>query len=44
MILDEAGKDATGAFDDVDHSSDAHTILKKYKIGEIIKVYFIYLP
>ncbi|XP_050355300.1 cytochrome b5-like [Nymphalis io] len=37
VILEEAGTDATKAFDDVDHSSDAITILKKYKIGEIVE-------
>ncbi|CAK1588839.1 unnamed protein product [Parnassius mnemosyne] len=37
VILEEAGKDATKAFDDVGHSSDARTILDKYKIGEIVE-------
>lgn len=38
MILEEAGKDATKAFEEVGHSSDARAILEKYKIGEIVDV------
>ncbi|PZC73667.1 cytochrome b5 [Helicoverpa armigera] len=36
-ILEEAGQDATSAFDDIGHSSDARVVLQKYKIGEIIE-------
>ncbi|XP_026741483.1 inducible nitrate reductase [NADH] 2-like isoform X1 [Trichoplusia ni] len=34
-LLDAAGLDATIAFDDVGHSEDAVTMLKKYKIGTL---------
>ncbi|CAH0718879.1 unnamed protein product, partial [Brenthis ino] len=37
VILEEAGRDATKAFDEVDHGSDARQILRKFKIGEIIE-------
>ncbi|CAH2088407.1 unnamed protein product [Euphydryas editha] len=36
VMLEEAGKDATKAFNEVDHTSDAAKILEKYKIGEIV--------
>nr|CAH7730482.1 unnamed protein product [Callosobruchus chinensis] len=36
-LLDEAGKDATEAFEDVGHSSDAKEMMIKYKIGELIE-------
>ncbi|KAG6448497.1 cytochrome b5 [Manduca sexta] len=32
-----AGKDCTKAFEEVGHTSDAYTILPKYKIGEIVE-------
>mmetsp|Transcript_115298 Transcript_115298/g.162105 ORF Transcript_115298/g.162105 Transcript_115298/m.162105 type:complete len:130 (+) Transcript_115298:55-444(+) len=35
VVLETAGTDASGAFDDVGHSSDARDMLKKYKIGEL---------
>mmetsp|Transcript_3649 Transcript_3649/g.11432 ORF Transcript_3649/g.11432 Transcript_3649/m.11432 type:complete len:154 (+) Transcript_3649:2-463(+) len=35
VVLETAGTDATGSFDDVGHSSDARDQLKKYKIGEL---------
>ncbi|XP_075977078.1 cytochrome b5-like [Anticarsia gemmatalis] len=35
-LLDAAGQDATRAFEDVGHSDDARSILKKYKIGSLI--------
>nr|AEE63068.1 unknown [Dendroctonus ponderosae] len=37
LITEYAGKDATKAFDDFGHSSDAKKQLKKYKIGEIVE-------
>ncbi|XP_068623169.1 cytochrome b5-like [Battus philenor] len=37
VILDEAGADATKAFDEVGHSADSRVILAKYRIGEIIE-------
>lgn len=36
--MDEAGKDASKAFDEVGHTSDARTVLTKYKIGELPEV------
>ncbi|KAJ0172460.1 hypothetical protein K1T71_011599 [Dendrolimus kikuchii] len=41
-ILGEAGKDATKAFNEVGHSSDATTIMAKYKIGEIVEEEKVY--
>uniref|UniRef100_A0A0N5BVB7 Cytochrome b5 heme-binding domain-containing protein n=1 Tax=Strongyloides papillosus TaxID=174720 RepID=A0A0N5BVB7_STREA len=35
VILDQAGKDATEAFNDVGHSSDAIEMAKDYLIGKI---------
>lgn len=37
MLIEQAGKDATEAFEDVGHSSDARERMKKYKIGEIVE-------
>ncbi|GLV37244.1 Cytochrome b5 [Carabus blaptoides fortunei] len=37
LILDEAGKDATKAFNDFGHSTEAKNIMKKYKIGELVE-------
>uniref|UniRef100_A0A2A4K2U3 Cytochrome b5 n=1 Tax=Heliothis virescens TaxID=7102 RepID=A0A2A4K2U3_HELVI len=34
-LLEAAGQDATIAFEDVGHSEDARTIMKKYKIGKL---------
>jgi len=38
VLLEQAGKDATEAFEDVAHSSDAREIMTKYKIGELVEV------
>ncbi|CAH1389897.1 unnamed protein product [Nezara viridula] len=35
VLLEQAGRDATEAFEDVGHSSDARDMMKKYKIGEL---------
>ncbi|XP_014279272.1 cytochrome b5 isoform X2 [Halyomorpha halys] len=35
VLLEQAGRDATEAFEDVGHSSDARDMMKKFKIGEI---------
>ncbi|RZB39478.1 cytochrome b5 [Asbolus verrucosus] len=35
LILEWAGRNATKAFDDAGHSSDAKKELKQYKIGEV---------
>jgi len=35
VLLEQLGKDATEAFEDVGHSSDARDMMKKYKIGEL---------
>lgn len=36
-MLEQAGKEATEAFEDVGHSSDARELMKKYKVGELIE-------
>lgn len=36
-IMEEAGKDATKAFNDACHSKDAMSMLPKYKIGELVE-------
>lgn len=38
MLLEQSGKDATEAFEDVGHSSDARKMKENYLIGEIISV------
>ncbi|XP_046670196.1 cytochrome b5 [Homalodisca vitripennis] len=35
VLLEQVGKDATEAFEDVGHSSDAREMMKKYKVGEL---------
>jgi cytochrome b5 len=35
VLLEESGKEATEAFEDVGHSTDAREMMKKYKIGEV---------
>lgn len=35
VLLEQAGRDASEAFEDVGHSSDARDMMKKYKIGEL---------
>ncbi|OBZ89406.1 Cytochrome b5 [Choanephora cucurbitarum] len=35
VLYDEAGKDATEAFEDIGHSDEAREILEKYLIGEL---------
>ncbi|CAH1968558.1 unnamed protein product [Acanthoscelides obtectus] len=37
VLLEQAGKDASEAFEDVGHSSDARDLMTKYKIGELIE-------
>ncbi|CAG9782617.1 unnamed protein product [Diatraea saccharalis] len=36
-IVDEAGTDATKAFDESAHTPDAKVIMAKYKIGELVE-------
>lgn len=38
MLLEQAGKDGTEAFEDVGHSTDAREMMKKYKVGELHQV------
>lgn len=40
LLKDEAGKDATRAFNDFGHSPDAKNTMKKFKIGELVEVIF----
>ena len=35
MVAEHAGTEATESFEDVGHSSDARSILKEHKIGEL---------
>ncbi|KAF9907028.1 hypothetical protein BX616_000546 [Lobosporangium transversale] len=35
VMLDEAGHDATDAFDDIGHSDEARELMAKYCIGEL---------
>ncbi|KAI8890899.1 cytochrome b5 [Backusella circina FSU 941] len=35
VLIDEAGKDATEAFEDIGHSDEARDILEKYLIGTL---------
>ncbi|KAI9493577.1 cytochrome b5-like heme/steroid binding domain-containing protein [Zychaea mexicana] len=35
VLLDESGKDATEAFEDIGHSDEAREILEKYLVGEL---------
>lgn len=37
MLLEQAGKEGSEAFEDVGHSSDARELMVKYKIGELIE-------
>ncbi|XP_026763999.1 cytochrome b5-like [Galleria mellonella] len=37
VLLEKAGQDATEPFEDVSHSSDARSLMKKYKIGELVE-------
>ncbi|XP_070504963.1 cytochrome b5-like [Chironomus tepperi] len=37
VLLEQSGKEATEAFEDVGHSTDARELMKKYKIGELIE-------
>lgn len=37
VLLEQAGKDGSEAFEDVGHSTDARELMKRYKIGEVIE-------
>ncbi|CAH0767127.1 unnamed protein product [Diatraea saccharalis] len=37
VLVDVAGKDASENFDDIGHSIDAKELMKKYRIGELVK-------
>ncbi|CAG9133684.1 hypothetical protein JYU34_010683 [Plutella xylostella] len=37
VLLEMAGKDASEPFEDVSHSSDARSLMKKYKVGELVE-------
>ncbi|KOB73516.1 Cytochrome B5 [Operophtera brumata] len=37
VLLEKAGQDATEPFEDVSHSSDARSLMAKYKIGELVE-------
>ena len=35
VLVEQGGKDATEAFEDVGHSGDARTLMKEYQIGQL---------
>lgn len=35
VLLEQSGRNATEAFEDVGHSTDAREMMKKYKVGEL---------
>lgn len=37
VLLEQAGKDGSEAFEDVGHSTDARELMKRYKIGEVVE-------
>ena len=37
VLLEQAGKEASEAFEDVGHSTDARELMNKYNIGELVK-------
>jgi len=37
VLLEQGGRTASEAFEDVGHSSDAREMMKKFKIGEVIE-------
>lgn len=37
VLLEQAGKDGSEAFEDVGHSSDARDLMVKYKVGEVVE-------
>jgi len=37
VLIEQAGRDATEAFEDVGHSSDARDLMRQYKIGELVE-------
>lgn len=37
VLLEQAGKEATEAFEDVGHSTDARELMSKFKVGELIE-------
>ncbi|KAJ8952689.1 hypothetical protein NQ318_021005 [Aromia moschata] len=37
VLLEQAGKEASEAFEDVGHSSDARELMVKFKIGELVE-------
>ena len=42
MLLEQAGRDGTEAFEDVGHSTDAREMMTKYKVGELVEVHISY--
>ncbi|KAG5325931.1 CYB5 protein, partial [Acromyrmex heyeri] len=37
VLLEQNGQDATDAFEDIGHSTDARQIMESYKIGELVE-------
>jgi cytochrome b5 len=47
VLMDNAGQDATSAFDDVGHSEEAQEMMRQYYIGDLdgaVRLYFLLLP
>lgn len=38
VLLEQAGKDCTEAFEDVGHSTDAKDLMQQFLVGEIVEV------
>ncbi|XP_018051586.1 PREDICTED: cytochrome b5-like [Atta colombica] len=38
VLLEQNGQDATEAFEDIGHSTDARQMMESYKIGELVEV------
>ncbi|XP_026727497.1 cytochrome b5-like [Trichoplusia ni] len=37
VLLEKGGQDATESFEDVSHSSEARSLMEKYKIGDLVE-------
>ncbi|XP_018397904.1 PREDICTED: cytochrome b5-like isoform X1 [Cyphomyrmex costatus] len=37
VLLEQSGRDATEAFEDIGHSTDARQMMESYKIGELVE-------
>lgn len=37
VLMEQAGQDATDAFEDIGHSEDSRVLLKKFYVGDLVK-------